>query len=140
MSCSCQNVLGFRDLDQAYLTGNISAIGTTIVCFPQCAMHTFIWVCAEILYSTFGLYIPYCVLPEMDFWEVSVYFQAWDVQFRHQFSVFLMRFRAGLTWRSAILPEILTLRELLNLRSSLSIIERVCSMWTSKLIRPSSSR
>ena len=70
---------GIQRLDQAYLTGNISAIGMTIVCFPQCTMHTFIWVCAEILCGTFGSYVPYCVLPEMDFREVPVYFQAWDV-------------------------------------------------------------
>ena len=140
MNCSCQNVLGFGDLDQAYLTGDISAIGTMIVCFPQCAMHTFIWACAEISCGAFGSYVPYCMLPEMDFREVPVYFQAWDVRFHRQFSVFLMRFRVGLTRRSAILPEILTLRESLNLRSSLLIIERVRSVWTSKLIRPSSSR
>ena len=47
---------------------------------------------------------------------------------------------AGINQMVQFLLEILICRMLLNSRSSLLIIERVCSVWTSSLISPSSSR
>ena len=47
---------------------------------------------------------------------------------------------AGINQMVQFLLEILTCRMLLNSRSSLLIIKRVCYVWTSSLISPSSSR